>query len=231
MRLFSIIHLITAVALCHGGEGLRSFHSTGQRITVLELYSSEGCSSCPPADQWLSQLRNHPDLWTRIIPLSFHVDYWDHLGWKDPYATRAHSDRQRSYAAAWGSNHIYTPGFVTNGLEGNRQIPGSVQAIGALSLVQMSDREWKVSLAAARQPQGLRYHVALLGFDLRSKVTTGENRGRTLVHDFVVLAHLTSPTGTFTLDTEGAGAVAAWVSSDGNPTPLQATGGWLTNTH
>lgn len=70
------------------------FASSEQRTTVVELYTSEGCSSCPPADRWISSLRDDPRLFKTLLPLVFHVDYWDRLGWPDPYARKAFSQRQ-----------------------------------------------------------------------------------------------------------------------------------------
>ena len=71
---------------------------SGERqIAVLELYTSEGCSSCPPAETWLSRLREAPGLWKDFVPLAFHVDYWDYLGWRDPWGSREYSNRQRAY--------------------------------------------------------------------------------------------------------------------------------------
>ena len=73
--------------------------TSGETPSVLiELYTSEGCSSCPAADHWLSQLRDDPRLWQTIVPIALHVDYWDSLGWRDPFATTAHTARQRTYA-------------------------------------------------------------------------------------------------------------------------------------
>jgi hypothetical protein len=81
-------------------------------ISLLELYTSEGCSSCPPTDKWLSQLR--PDT-RKVVPLAFHVDYWDYIGWKDRFAKAEYTNRQRKIAAASGAQFVYTPQFVLNG--------------------------------------------------------------------------------------------------------------------
>ena len=91
--------------------------SASSRTSVLELFTSEGCSSCPPADEWMSRLIDDDRLWSEVVPIAFHVDYWDHLGWKDPVASRDFSSRQREHAASWKNNRVYTPGFVLNGLE------------------------------------------------------------------------------------------------------------------
>jgi hypothetical protein len=93
------------------------FQSSDHQTALLELYTSEGCSGCPPAEAWLSQLKNLPRLWKDFVPVAFHVDYWDYLGWRDPWATKGFSERQRSYAQPWGSDSVYTPGFVLNGKE------------------------------------------------------------------------------------------------------------------
>ena len=94
------------------------FESHERQTALLELFTSEGCSSCPPAESWLSQLKQKPELWSGFVPVAFHVDYWDYLGWRDKWASQQFSDRQRDYAQAWGSDSVYTPGFVLNGKNG-----------------------------------------------------------------------------------------------------------------
>jgi hypothetical protein len=81
-------------------------------LTVVELYTSQGCSSCPPADAFLGELAGRED----ILALSFHVDYWDYIGWKDPYASPAHTDRQRRYSRRFGRRYVYTPQMVIQGM-------------------------------------------------------------------------------------------------------------------
>ncbi len=81
---------------------------------VVELFTSEGCSSCPAADARLVELQKQPD----VIALAYHVDYWDYIGWVDGFGTKANSDRQKSYAQSWGSSRIYTPELIVNGLKG-----------------------------------------------------------------------------------------------------------------
>src|SRR5258705_2813519 len=81
-------------------------------VAVLELFTSEGCSSCPPADNLLPELTK---LDSGIIPLSFHVDYWNRLGWTDPFSNPDYSDRQRKYADHWRLESVYTPELVING--------------------------------------------------------------------------------------------------------------------
>src|SRR5690348_12165742 len=88
------------------------------RVSLLELYTSEGCDTCPPAEEWLSKLERDPRLWKQLVPLAFHVDYWDYLGWKDPFDSHAYTARQQAIAAGADSlagRVIYTPQFVVDG--------------------------------------------------------------------------------------------------------------------
>jgi len=81
---------------------------------VVELFTSQGCSSCPPADALLTSLAGQQD----VVALAYHVDYWDYVGWKDTFGAAEYSDRQRAYAQSWGSSRIYTPQMVINGSKG-----------------------------------------------------------------------------------------------------------------
>src|SRR5581483_3259392 len=111
--------LMTATLALHAadtpsGVTLRSGDS---QASLIELFSSEGCSSCPPAEEWLSGLQTSNGLWKEFVPVSFHVDYWDYLGWKDKWASPEFTRRQRSYASLFNSDSVYTPEFVLNGRE------------------------------------------------------------------------------------------------------------------
>src|SRR5437867_10546167 len=94
-----------------------TFESGDSQTTLIELFTSEGCSSCPAADAWISQLKESPDLWKKIVPVAFHVDYWNNLGWRDRFAKPEFTARQRRYVATWRGDFVYTPGFVANGRE------------------------------------------------------------------------------------------------------------------
>src|SRR5579862_6783150 len=83
------------------------FQSSERQVALVELYTSEGCSSCPPAEAWLSRLKDKPGLWSEFVPVAFHVEYWDALGWRDKWSSKDYSERQRDYAASWGSDNIY----------------------------------------------------------------------------------------------------------------------------
>ena len=223
-----------------------TLHSGPERVSVLELYTSEGCSSCPPADRWLSTLRDDPRLWRELVPVAFHVDYWDRLGWVDRFASSAHSERQHRHAQARRMRTIYTPGLFLDGEEWRGWFHAKTlsleprRAAGELAL-ELQGREISARYSSASAIAGapLELHVAVLGFDLRTQVQAGENRGRELTHDFVVLAHdvvpMTRADSTMTAQTTlralveqpPRAALAVWVSLSHDPAPLQAVGGWL----
>lgn len=176
-----------------------STKSGASTVPLLELYTSEGCSSCPPADKWLSNLK--PDS-KKVIPLAFHVDYWDYIGWKDKFSKAEYSDRQRKTAAFAGAGYVYTPQFVLNG----RDFRGSDesrlnQAITAsqklasranLSLDAMTQANGEITLQAtanAANPADIKnvgIFIVIYENKLVSQVNAGENNGRELRHDYVV---------------------------------------------
>lgn len=214
--------------------------SDERAVAMLELYTSQGCSSCPPAERWFSTLKERPELWHRLIPLAFHVDYWDKLGWPDPFAAPAYSARQRAYQEHGGSSAVYTPGFIGGGQEWRGwfygqalELPDSPR-VGRLTL-QLQGDDLTLSLAAERPPAGLKAQVARLGFGLRTAIARGENAGLSLEHDFVVLSlQQANAKGAnswqVTLQPDQRGerqAIVAWLSSAGDPAPYQAVGGWL----
>ncbi len=224
-----------------------SFQSSERQTALLELYTSEGCSSCPPAEAWLSKLGNDPGLWNTFVPVAFHVDYWNNLGWRDRLSSEVYSERQRSYARAWSTDEIYTPELVLDGREwhnwfGFRGAPDSSGAqIGVLSVHSDNLKIWQANFASLRDGGG-DYEVtaAVLVNGLGSDVAAGENAGRHLNHDFAVLSLITRPlaggtngwTGSFIVDPRPKGisgrlALAVWVTHAGKLEPLQATGGWL----
>jgi hypothetical protein len=228
------------------GERNVLFQSTEKQTTLVELFTSEGCSSCPPAEAWLGKLSTNPGLWREFVPIAFHVNYWDGLGWKDRFASPIFTQRQRAYAASWNGESVYTPGFVVNGREWNwfsePRLPAATGAsIGVLSVRQIADKRLGFSfapLAASTFKWDL--HVALLGSGIASKVARGENGGRELHHDFVVLNYELIPMTTdagiaraeWALPSSQADkgtrtALATWVTVHDALVPIQATGGWL----
>lgn len=220
--------------------------SSAAQVQLIELYTSEGCSSCPPADKWLSGLSGDAGLWQQFVPVALHVDYWDYIGWRDPYATPFFSLRQQRYAQQGGVSQVYTPGFVVDGREWqgwfrSRSRPQSSDATpGVLSVEFIDSVRTRVQFQPqASVPNKLTVSLAVLGFDLDSAVANGENAGRILHHDFVVLGLIEVP---LQHDEHGyraevalpsltqpakRTALAAWVSAADSPMPLQAVGGWL----
>ncbi len=218
--------------------------------SLIELYSSEGCSSCPPAEEWLNRYKTSSDLWTTIFPIAFHVDYWDGLGWPDRFARAEYTQRQRDYAARLGQDSVYTPEFVVNGQEWRRTwlvsgLPsGGGEKTGSLSMtVHAKEKSISTSYSSGSNGQGqsLMLNVAFLGFNVVTDVKRGENGGRKLEHDFVVLDFKQVPltsigNGNFTAEPvaiqsntdDQPGAVVAWVSrADGSI--AQIAGGWLSS--
>ncbi|GAB4346866.1 MAG: hypothetical protein Kow006_05860 [Gammaproteobacteria bacterium] len=215
------------------------------QATLVELYTSEGCSSCPPADRWLNGLKSDPRLWREVVPVAFHVDYWNYLGWRDRFSAPEYSQRQRDYARHGLLRTVYTPGFVVNGKEWRgwfrrpQLTPDPAKVAGRLS-AELDGERLAVRYQPATAPSGaLTLHVARLGFDLATRVQEGENSGRLLRHDFVVLGHAEQvldrvaeslqasvelPRASVHADRQ---AVALWVTRRGDPRPLQAAGGWI----
>jgi len=107
----TVLGIVTLAALTHpaGAESMRT-----RPKAVVELFTSQGCASCPPADALLTMLADNED----VVALAYHVDYWDYVGWEDTFGDPLYSDRQRAYAKSWGSSRIYTPQMVVNGTTG-----------------------------------------------------------------------------------------------------------------
>ncbi len=163
------------------------------QLSLVELYTSEGCSSCPPADKKMSGFKKDKGLWNSFVPISFHVDYWDRLGWKDRYANSDFANRQRQYATLWQSKYTYTPGFVVNGVEWeqwrNQNQPQKAFAHkGQLVATDIGPYDFKIIYdQPVERGNSWKAHAAVLGFNYDSSIRAGENRGRQMRHDFVVL--------------------------------------------
>ena len=176
---------------------------------LLELFTSEGCSSCPPADKLLQVLdQTQPIANADLIVLSEHVDYWNHSGWADPYSSAAFSNRQRDYAAKLGLDSVYTPQLI---VDGTRELVGSNGA-GARSEIGKAVATTKVPLTLSRVTRNGKtlsahlefaslpgkgkstIYVALADNEDRSQVARGENAGRSLTH--VAVVRSLTPVGT-----------------------------------
>ena len=239
----ALLSLVSVISDTFATE--RVFASQEQRTTVIELYTSEGCSSCPPADHWLSRLKSDPRLWNQIVPVAFHVDYWNYLGWRDRFSNRRFSLRQSDYEDRGYLRTVYTPGVMKNGREwwGWRYTriptPASGDKAGMLK-ANIVDENISVDFRPFRHFQSpLKLNVAFLGFDLSTHIDAGENSGKVLKHDFTVLdfhefqqapdqnRYRWNLDKFLTIAPPEAAGLALWVTEGDDPTPIQATGGWL----
>ncbi|MCP3870458.1 MAG: DUF1223 domain-containing protein [Gammaproteobacteria bacterium] len=220
-----------------------SFDSGKHRVTLIELFTSQGCSSCPPAERWMGNLKDHPLLWKELVPVAFHVDYWDYLGWKDKLADPMFAKRQAHYRRDGNISSVYTPGLVVNGKEWRgwfrkQSMPSDEGKTGRLSVDIQHGTLQATYRSATPDTETLSLNLAVLGTGISEIVSAGENHGKTLPQDFSVLSHriIRSEDGRwetgFIPPAAPAGsqlALAAWVSRIDNQAPLQATGGWLSN--
>ena len=182
------------------GAGECTARSGERTAALVELYTSEGCSSCPPADRWLSTLGGRRA--GQVVPLSLHVDYWDYIGWKDPYAKAAFSRRQRKMSQLQRAAFVYTPQVLLQGRDfrawGTPAFDDAVAAINArpagatIALRIDSIGKDRIQAEVRAQARGVvetdtALYVAAYENKLVSQVAAGENRGHTLAHDYVVL--------------------------------------------
>ena len=196
LALLGVLLMGPVHAACKAESGPRT-------AALVELYTSEGCSSCPPADRWLSGLGARGYAPGRVVPLALHVDYWDYIGWKDPYARREFSLRQRKLSQLQRLALVYTPQVLLQGRDfrdwGGAAFDTAVSRINAqpararialeIHSLEVSRLDVAVSaelLDLSHQGDAVVYLAAYENL-LVSRVTAGENRGRTLGHDYVVL--------------------------------------------
>ena len=184
---------------------LHAVAHTATPIAVVELFTSEGCSSCPPADRLLLDLADRND--ARLFLLAFHVDYWNRLGWTDPFSDAAYSDRQRTYARAFDSGRVYTPQMIVNGDEefvGSRRVVAEraiqraldAPALATIDLhAAVEGDSVRIDYSVVDAPNEAVLHLALVQRQAEQAVPRGENAGRTLRHANVVRAFETVPAG------------------------------------
>ncbi|NNJ90243.1 MAG: DUF1223 domain-containing protein [Gammaproteobacteria bacterium] len=216
------------------------FSNDSKNSTIIELYTSQGCSSCPPAESWLGKFKDDPRLWKTLFPLAFHVDYWDYIGWKDIYAQPAFTQRQKNYKKENRLSSIYTPGFVINGKEwrgwfSRKSLPAK-ETSGKLT-ARLNDRSLTANyLAEGLQAYELTLNAAIVATGIKTAVKRGENSGRMLPQDFTVLMYASehSTTSQWKMilpevsgDDAERLALVVWISATDSQQPLQIAGGWL----
>jgi hypothetical protein len=200
-RFVTAIMIAAAAAPAHAATC--SAESGGRRVALLELYTSEGCNSCPPTDRWVSELPARGYGPAQVVTLAFHVDYWNYLGWADPFSKAQYGERQRNASLRNRARVVYTPQLLLNGRDYRRgavfddfgerlsalnrdAAPAAIRlhlraedatALGVTGTAMVTD-------VAARG--GAQAFLALYENNLSNQVSAGENRGKRLRHDFVV---------------------------------------------
>ena len=218
------------------------FNSGPARTIMIELYTSEGCSSCPPAERYLNGMADNKKLWKRYVPLALHVDYWDYLGWPDRFAKPEHARRQRAYARHHHSATVYTPAFFVNGQSWRPGIfkglpEPATPNVGNLR-IRLDGHKLEARFdKAGNASRRLTVHVAVAGLGLKTRIKAGENAGRFALHDFVLLGqtelkssapgHWTGRLPNATGFKASRYALVGWVEDPDSPAPVQAAGGYL----
>ena len=179
---------LAAVAPASRGADACLAKSPALVTPVVELYTSEGCNSCPPADRWMSTLKADPN----VVALAFHVDYWDRLGWKDRFSNAVFTERQATQQSVNGARFSYTPQVVVDGHDRkdwpSLAAPIAERAAAPVELALSRDGEHVTAtvVARAKAPKRLAAYWAVTEQNHVTSVKAGENEGATLHHDFVV---------------------------------------------
>lgn len=201
---FAILSIAFCAVSVRAGDAFSmescSAKSAAQLTPVIELYTSEGCSSCPPADAWLSTLKA-AQREGKVVAQAFHVNYWDYIGWTDRFAAPAYTQRQRELSARTRLNSIYTPQIAKNGLtirdyDAKNAIASSEAAAATIELMQTQPNRFEAKIAPVQASAAWSAYFTVTEHEHLSKVTSGENRGETLKNDFVVRQYI--PLGAFT---------------------------------
>ncbi|MBS7806856.1 DUF1223 domain-containing protein [Variovorax sp. PCZ-1] len=198
-------HLIALCAVCMPAISAFSMENCSAKSAatltpVIELYTSEGCSSCPPADTWLSGFKAAQKE-GKVVAQAFHVNYWDYIGWKDRFAAPAYTQRQRELSARTSLNSIYTPQIAKNGLtvrnvgQAAAMLESPQVAQASINLKQIEPNRFEARIEAMLGTVWSAYFT-VTEHDHVSRVTAGENKGETLKNDFVVRQYV--PLGQFT---------------------------------
>jgi hypothetical protein len=182
--------LLAVLGSCSAAEG-DPRPTTAQGPLVIELFTSQGCSSCPPAEQLLGKLAHEPGA-RPLAPLAFHVDYWNGLGWADPFSAAMWTERQQAYSNALGDDRVYTPELVVGGATGmvgswRDPIAKAIASAPRVDLLPTHARWTATALeVTATAPAGADVFVAVWQDGTHTRVPRGENAGATLIGDRVV---------------------------------------------
>lgn len=189
--------LFLSLSVC----SFNGYAQTHKTVAVVELFTAEGCSSCPPADVALDEMTTLLNREGKnVLPLSFHVTYWNQQGWKDPYSREEFTDRQKKYVAKLKSEALYTPQAIVNGavefvgsntFAFREEVTRACKSVSAFTLkgeVSRSDGTIKVIVALGAAPKNLLLNVALVEIHVQHFIPRGENKGVTLKHRNVVRA-------------------------------------------
>ena len=234
MQSFSLLSAVAAAALLVAPAIAAEVRAHPK--AVLELFTSQGCSSCPKADLRFGDLGKQTDL----ITLAYHVDYWDYIGWADTFGRKENSDLQRAYAASWKSSRIYTPQIIVNGQKG---VVGSrdkdvTDAVGAATLavpavIEVGDKMFDVTVGPGAA--GAEAAVWLVTFKdhAQVKIDRGENAGRTMDYTQIVTGrqmlgmwdpatgtHLKLPLSQLQADGSNGAAILVQTDNNGLPGPI-----------
>ena len=215
---------------------VRAVKSPPNKVAMVELYTSEGCSSCPPADRWLSRLRDSGVRSDSIIPLAFHVTYWDYIGWKDRFGMEDYDLRQRHLGRVNSLRTIYTPQFVVDGKDFRRYrgFADQVSEINAepaevdltLTLTPRGDDAYSLDVMAdtsRSSTSDVALFIAVVESNLVTDVDDGENEGERLKHDYVVRA-LHGPEFVSRPAVEGTLEVPVELAADWKPADMDIVG-------
>jgi len=197
--------IIITVVFLIGSLSLFGQDSTATNFVLLELFTSQGCSSCPPADENIKLIgekyRNE-----NVYILSYHVDYWDYLGWKDSFSSRENSERQRFYARKKFYGKVYTPQFIVNGVEefnGSDQVKtinaiakfkdSIPKAIAEITTLKVKETVIEFNAKLSGDYSGCQLNIVLIENKLSTKILKGENRNKTIAYEHVVKNKISIP--------------------------------------
>jgi hypothetical protein len=179
--------LFTGIALFMGSQAVAQ-----ERVVLVELFTSQGCNSCPPADEYAAELAEREN----VLPLLLHVDYWDYLGWRDPFAQPAFTQRQKDYAYHHGARSVYTPQMIIGGVvsavgHNRAEVEAAIarqQQVQSAVLIQarIDGNVLNVVLEPQRAGVAGTVHVVRYAPELTTSIARGENSGRTLTYTNVV---------------------------------------------